>query len=166
MSWEPRYVLAGSSTSSPHKTAVKVLSRALGLILGRDWGRSHFQAPLVAGRIQVLAGCWTEGFSVLLAVSSFSLEPSPAGSLQQSQQGRVTAGMTNITVSCNIIAKVTYHHLCHILLVWSKCGSCPHSRGKDCPGVQVPGGRDSGVHLLHVCTVFPWFIPGSGMAVL
>ena len=117
--------------------------------------RINFQAHVVAGRIQFLAGCFPENLSSLLAVScSF-----PRGLLHRqfttwqlasSEPARRSPRKLEVTILCKVITEVTSYHLCCFLLVRTSYVSCSHSRGGDYTRVWMPRDKDH-FGYLRVC---------------
>lgn len=101
------------------------------------WGRIHFQAHGVVGKIQFLEDCWTEGLTSSLPVSGssplfvcrvgLSLRWPASGS-----QWTEAPGEMQVTLSCNVITEMT-HPIPFAALCWLEIryGSHLHSRGGD-----------------------------------
>lgn len=80
---------------------------------------------MVDGRIQFFIDCWTEDLSSLLAVATSLVGPlhrafkavgfTRARKLRR--QEREQASRTEVTVSYDLILKVTSHHFCSVLLI-------------------------------------------------
>lgn len=83
-----------------------------GLIAKLYWG-IYFQAHVVAGRVQFLAGCWAEGFTSLTIIGSLLHGPPHYDFVfHQSQKVREAVSKTEVTNLCYVTMEVTSHHLC------------------------------------------------------
>ena len=138
-----------------HKVAVKVSARMWShLRLNRR--RVCFQAHVVVERIQVLADRQTGGLSSSQAVGWRPLSVPchvdlSMGQLESSKAARKrvhteSAGKSEVTISCNVITRVTSPLLCHILLVRSKSQVLHMFKGRRLQGTWISGDKGKWDH--------------------
>ena len=142
-----------------YKAAIKVSAES-GFSLRLDWGRIHFQARVVVGSIQFLAGSWTKSirFSLILSwrlpsvlcLMALSILQYAYWQLASSMLARETLhGHFNPpTLSCT---RNLVHPMNFVIFYWLETShrSSPHSRGGDHTSAGTVGGhlRDCPPHL-------------------
>lgn len=87
---------------------------------------------MVIGKIEFLVGYWTEGLNPSLVVGQKPYGPSHnmAAALIKAARERQIISTAEVLIPCNIIMKVTFHHLCYLLLVTSKSQFPPYILGE------------------------------------
>ena len=110
--------LDGSSASGFLSGHGEDASQGCGVIRRHNWGRIHFQAHMVAGRIQSLAACWIQGLSSFHLLVGGLPQFLASGHLRWAAHSVATCsikaikgesdGQIKVVILCDIITKVTF----------------------------------------------------------
>lgn len=116
-------------------------------------------------------GCWKGGHRSLPAWARGCPQYLAAGPCQHgcmlpySQQRSESATKSEVSIFCNLIMRVTDHHLCHVLLFRSKSRGPGHTQAEEIPGCEYQEVRNLDVtdHTCSLCFT-PWSSRNWGLA--